>query len=255
MENFLAYTTPSLLWRRHAAAREQALAREARQRSDPFFADASPIVCGLPLRLPTPDDLLVLDRLGNALVLGAPRAEIAPAHVDQFLWQLAVDNRPGLLNAWRLGRFLARRRRVADAERDLLDVLMFLDGVFQDAPQYAPRAEEGAALRPPSPVGAHFLASLLVPLAAEVGPFDPLDGRPWQAVPLPRIFQYLKVAARRRGDELTEITAADDAVAAWLAEVNAARAAGLLVGEAGIPGSRDLAHLTAEQILAAHGHN
>ena len=87
MENLLVYTTPSLLWRRHAAAREQALAREARQRSDPFFADAAPIVCGLPLRLPTPDDLLVLDRLGNALVLGAPRAEIAPAHVDQFLWQ------------------------------------------------------------------------------------------------------------------------------------------------------------------------
>lgn len=245
-------TTPSLLWRRYQAAREAALLAEASNRSDAFFDDASAVVGGVHLRILRPDDLLVLDRLGNPFVTGGTLADITPAQVNQFLWCLALANVPGLLNGVRLRGFLHARRH-ADHARDLAEILDYIEAVFQDSPGPGRKVQRDTAGETATtrPLGAHFLASILVPLSVEVGPCDPLDGRPWQATPLPRIFQYLKVAAARQDSAYTDSSPSDDHLAAWLAEVNTARREGRLVGEGGIPGSPGLESINPADVAAA----
>lgn len=257
-------TTPSLLWQRYAQEWVEERAREDLARSDAFFEDLPHLVCGEPLRSPTPQDVLILDRLKNPFICGGPIAEITPDHLKQFLWALHHENTPGFFTEYRFRRFLKRidlwlgQSAIRDPQSAISEAFAFVDRVMQDAPTRKTQAEEIAeadGFR--RPLGAHFLALILVPLAVEVGPVDPLDGRPWQFVPLSRIFQYLKVsAARAAGPEATDDSPHRLLEARWLAEVNETRQAGLLVGEivngSYIPGSRELAHVSAEQVHAAH---
>ena len=256
-----AYVTPSLLWSRHAAAYAHSRAREEVARSDAFYDDVMPLVAGEYIRVMTPADVLSLERLKNPLVTGGQLADITAAHIRQFLWLLSADNSSGFLSEFRFARFMRRTGRAGhlvcdDLRAACAECVEYLDTVLQDAPgagskPQADQLTEAEGCR--RPIGANFLAVILVPLAAEIGPTDPYDGRPWQFSPLPRIFQYLKVAsARASGERRTDDSPHREIEAAWLREVNAARSAGVLVGEGSIPGSPELDGITAESVAAAH---
>lgn len=250
-------TTPSLLWEQFQAEHAATLARESANRSDSFFEDVAVTVAGEPVRLMVPDDLLTLDRLRNPLVCGGRLGDLTSADVQQFLWVLSPHRRGTLLDAWRLGRFRARMdKRHQDDQtfgNDVDELIRYIDGIFQDSP--ASNTKQADELREKEgfrrPIGAHFLATILVPLSTDVGQSDPFDGRPWQFTPLPRIFQYLKVARFKTGAQETDDSPSRVHESAWLAAVNEARRNGVLVGESGIPGSRGLEHVTAQQVRAA----
>lgn len=255
------YVTPSLLWAKHAAAYAEAQAREAMARSDAFYDDVLPQVAGEFVRILTPSDILNLERLKNPLVTGGRVDEMKPEHVKQFLWALSPENSPGFLSVYRFRKFLHRTSKPGHIIHDdftsaLVSVLDYLDVVMQDAPgSGGSQKNEGEKIAEREgvrrPIGAHFLAVVLVPLSAEVGSCDPYDGRPWQFTPLPRIFQYLKVAvARSEGTKHVDDSPHRLIEAEWLKEVNAARNAGVLIGENGIPGSSGLEHLTPADIAA-----
>lgn len=251
-----SYVTPSILWRRHADAYARARDREAIARSDAFYDDVLPCVADEFIRILTPSDILNLERLKNPLVTGGKLQDIKPEHIRQFLWLLSPENEPGLLSVYRLRKFMRRTSHpdhviCEDFNAALASVLDYLETVMQDSPGASgggsssageKQAEQEGARRP---IGAHLLAVVLVPLSAEVGSFDPYDGRPWQFTPLPRIFQYLKVAAARsEGAKHSDDSPHRIIEAEWLREVNEARNAGTLIGEGEIPGSPGLSHLT-----------
>lgn len=256
-----AYVTPSLLWARHSAAYAAARAREDLARSDAFYDDVCPQVAGEYIRVLTPADILTLERLKNPFVTGGHLSAIGPEHLRQFLWLLSADNTPGLFSTLRLRRFLHRTAQpahpiTADFPTALAAALDYLETVMQDAPGAGRAASAGEAAAESEghrrPIGAHFLALILVPLSVEVGPADPYDGRAWQFTPLPRIFQYLKVAAARASTTAPSDNSPHREIeAAWLREVNQARTAGLLIGEGEIPGSPELRHLTPADLTAA----
>lgn len=227
-------------------------------RSDAFYDDVLPFVAGEFIRIITPSDILNLERLKSPFVTGGRVADMQPEHVRQFLWLLSPDNGPGFFSAYRFKKFMRRTSRAGHVIHDdfraaLSSVLDYLDVVMQDSPgsgggdsaqkSAAEKAAESEGYR--RPIGAHFLAVVLVPLSSEVGACDPYDGKPWQFTPLPRIFQYLKVAsARSEGTKHSDDSPHRLIEAEWLRELNEARNAGILIGEGEIPGSPGLSHLT-----------
>lgn len=258
MDDLRQLTTPSLIWAQFQAEHAATVARESLNRSDSFFEDALATVAGEPVRLMVPDDLLTLDRLRNPLVCGGRLADLTSADVQQFIWVLSPHRRGTFLDAWRLGRFRARMDKRHKDEptfgADVAELVSYIDGIFQDSPttSAAKQAEELIEKEGHRrPIGAHFLATILVPLSVDVGRCDPFDGRAWQFTPLPRIFQYLKVARFKSGSQETDDSPSRVHESAWLAAVNEARRAGVLVGEAGIPGSAGLEHITAAEVAAA----
>lgn len=251
-------TTPSLLWAQFQSDHAATIARESLNRSDSFFDDVAVVVAGEPARLMVPDDLLTLDRLRNPLVCGGKLGDLTSADIQQFLWVLSPERRGTLLDAWRLGRFRARMdKRHRDDQtfgNDVDELVRYIDGIFQDAPATS-TTKQADELREKEghrrPIGAHFLATILVPLSTDVGQCDPFDGRAWQFTPLPRIFQYLKVARFKTGSQEIDDSPSRVHESAWLAAVNEARRNGILVGESGIPGSRGLEHISAAEVAAA----
>jgi hypothetical protein len=192
---------------------------EAERRAEAFFDVARP-VAGIPLRPLTPKDLHVLDSFASPFVCGDPAAATAE-HIVAVLWMLRLH----APSRWLAGlgfrlhrRMLFRRWRAPDRFlEDHADLNLWFETTFADAG--APRAALESGHRA-SALGTHFLASLLVPLCAELGAHDPATGQPLIEIPLARLFQYQKILRlRREGADFVDFNAADtiksEALAAW----------------------------------------
>lgn len=198
--------TVEQLWsEKYAALLAAAEAQENDRRAEDFL-DIPRTVCGLPLRAMTPRDLLVLDYAKSPFVSGG---EITAARVAQFLCALH-DNPP---RGWLANRRFFRHCAELIFADAVAEIRAYVDRVFADAPVV--RGEGG------KPIGAHFVAPLIVSLCAGIPGLTP------QAVmntPLPQLFQYRKVLdleeARRTGGKFRDRSPADTLLHECLEEAN-----------------------------------
>jgi hypothetical protein len=185
------------------------LAREAELRTDAML-DVGLTLCGEPVRQLTPDDMLQLDALGNPFISGSPDGTIQFIDCAAFVWQLHEHNThtSSLLNLYRRGRTVQRLARYA-AQFDTLhpiarDISAYVDRMLlgrDDSATDAPDAESSAmSLREDK---THFIAPLLVSVAAEIGHIDPLGGRLLAHTPLPRLLQYQRAVFDFKGEART----------------------------------------------------
>ena len=209
------------LWAdKYAARYAEAKFREDEAREAAFGDAEIHRVCGEPLRPMAPRDLLILQAIGSPLVYAGQ--EVTPAHVLQFLWALHAENRGHWLrrayHRARMIRRVAHTRRSADPVGDaILEVCAYIGTMYLDAPAAAASGEGGERIS--RPLGACWIAPAMVRIAADLGPRDPFDGRPWGEVPMPRLWQYLKaIRARDLGDKFKDYSPSDRVMSEWLAE-------------------------------------
>jgi hypothetical protein len=61
----------------------------------------------------------------------------------------------------------------------------------------------------------------MVRLSSKIGSVDPLDGRAWADVPMPRIWQYMKAARAAEEPKFKDYSPSDKILSDWQSEVNA----------------------------------
>lgn len=202
------------LWATKFARRfaEEQAAEEARR--EQAFLDIPTDVCGEPLRLMTPQDLLILNGINSPFV--CPREEQA-VDVPIFLWVLHAANDGA--KTWRNRRrrdAMIKRVAVRSFASCIKEITDYVDGIFLDAPA------GGGSDTERRPLGACFLAPLIVSLAVETG----WAQKEIMGTPLPRLFQYRKaIRARELGKEFKDFSPSDRLTGEFLSELNAANAA------------------------------
>ncbi|HSV73459.1 MAG TPA: hypothetical protein VLH79_06845 [Chthonomonadales bacterium] len=170
--------------------REAAAAATARR--DAAHLDAPYRVAGLPVRPMTLVDYLALIAAGNAYVTAqsAPTAERERAafwslHLAQALWLLSPEFAPGAAAA--RDAFLVRLGALPQ-DRVSADWGDYLHEMFADAPG---SPTEETADPPPDPLGVSFAAHWVSALATQYH----WSRAEIRAVPLPELFQYLRLVA------------------------------------------------------------
>ena len=207
------------LWAEKYAARH-ALAKQAEDRARSIaFIDTTFLVCGEELRAPTASDLLQLDLSGSFFVGYSATTKEQAEHVARLVWLLHRDNHERIITEPRTlrGRLtkwaLFRRLRRYDFETAMDEVEQFMDSQFQDSPARCTPTKEGSH----KPIGASFMASLIIRLAFETG----WGEREIAAMPLSRLFQYIKLTdARNMGADFKDFSASDKLLSDYLDEVN-----------------------------------
>ena len=174
------------------------------------FIDSTYTVCGEELRLMTPRDLCVLDGFESPFVTykELPTRE----DVAFFMWTMNAGNTGyGVFNAIRRGRCYARfTNEERDLALDVAEIELYLERAFVGLPKTPVKKEgEASSVLPPKPLNVHFMAPLLVDVAAVIGPIDPMSGRYLADIPIPRLMQYKKTINRDKGHE-TEVDADDE---------------------------------------------
>lgn len=194
------------LWSEKYAALHAAAEAEETDRRAEDFLDVSRTVCGLPLRAMTPRDWLTLGYVQSPFVVGG---EIKAAHVPQFLCALHAEPPQGWLSNRRFFKHVAALPRVAAAD----EIHGYVARIFADGP----RGGGGQG----RPLGTHFVAPLIVRIAAGIPGLTPAAV---MDTPLPQLFQFQKVIAaeeaKRSGGKYREITAYDRLLADCMAEFN-----------------------------------
>ena len=200
------------LWADKYAARFAAARFAEDTAREQAFIDDTHVVYGERLRGMTPRDMLHLQIVGSPIIYG--QREIQPAHVLQFLWALHTKNK-GPLKYFHRKRMIRRvlNRRTANPVTDaLVAVSDYVGLMFLDAP--------GRSNTESKPIGACWLAPVMVRLSKAVGIHDPLDGRDWADVPLPRIWQYLKAARISEDPKAKDYSPSDKILSEWQHDVN-----------------------------------
>ena len=119
---------------------------------------------------------------------------------------------------------LRRWRAPGRLELDHAELMLWFDAVFIDCGAPRDSAPSSAPARPS--IGANFIASLLVPICAELGAVDFATGRPLIESPLPALFQYQKILrVRREGDKFVDFSGSDRVKGEALRDWNALPAA------------------------------
>lgn len=212
------------LWREKYAALFAAEAAAESTRRAEAFVDVPRHVAGCLLRPITAYDMLLLDGAESPFVCGDPEAA-SDDHLALALWRLHAANTGSVF--WcevRRRLFVARcRRRWRDAERRLQDhaeLLCYFDDAFADAafPQAEPA--DGQAAPDPRTPSTHFLSTLLVAIAAELGPIDPATGAPFIHTPVARLWQYLRDLREREHGRTADHSRSKRLRSECLAEVN-----------------------------------
>jgi hypothetical protein len=194
---------------RWAAIREREVALR-----EQAFIDWESVVLGERIRQITLGDIHMLHGAGSPFVVGG---EIQAKHVIQFMWILHAENKGGAFRrGWNLGRMKARLLKIksADPLRTCCKAInAYLDDVFQDSPT----AGNGES----RPIGAGYIAIVLVRLGMKLGTFDPATGKPWADTPLARIFQYFKaINSYEMGKDFKDFSPSDKVMSDWLAHSN-----------------------------------
>lgn len=188
---------------------QQAKQEEESRRSEAFLTIARP-VAGVRLRMLTARDLFILDGFKSPFVAGDPATATAP-HVVAVLWMLRSAPPAGFLGrvfGYGIHRRMLRRRWLTAGQfsRDHAELIVWFDAIFTDSGAPREKGQSAAA----QPVGANFLASLLVPICAQMGAIDPATGQPLIESPLPALFQYQKILrVQREGDKFVDYSGAD----------------------------------------------
>lgn len=200
------------LWAEKYAARfaEQKLAEDT-AREQAFVDDVHDLL-GERVRGMTPRDMLHLQVVSSPVVYGG--AELTQAHVLQFLWAIHTENR-GWFRGFRRRRMIKRilRRYGAEVQAEQMsEIADYIQRMFLDA--------GGRSTDESKPLGACWLAPIMVRLAKAIGPVDPLNGTIWADVPLPRIWQYLKAVRFNEDPKFKDCSPSDKLLSDWLAEVN-----------------------------------
>lgn len=170
--------------------------REAEERRDAILVQIPFEICGVPLRILTLDDYLTLSVQGNAHVCAVPvpdkpaeAAHFWTTHDLMLMWYLSPEFSPAPLA--RTAFF--KRAALFDPVERAHGVGEYLRSVFADAPRGSTVAP--GAVPPPDPVGVSF-AIHWIGTIAERFPWSRAEIR---ALPLPELFQYLRlIAAERR---------------------------------------------------------
>ena len=174
---------------------QQEIADEQSKRSDAFYDAATLTVLGEELRLMTPKDLVFLDGMGSPFIIGG--SEPTVVDVIRFIWTLHADNDGtlGIRNAYRRGKVFSRVTRNY-TDRAAVEVFEYIDRIFIDLPDGADN--KGGEARPPTN---HCIAPLLVKVAANIGPVDPMNGKTLGDTPIPRLIQYRRAAEMNKGEK------------------------------------------------------
>jgi hypothetical protein len=184
------------LWaEKYVPTLEAKVREEEAMRSDPFAEGVDFEVCGEPLRLMTPRDLVLLDGFESPYVSGGDPDEADAAF---FLWTLHARNAGGMIRtAWERGRFngrfAARIETLGFADADE-EILAYMRRVLYDLPKIDPKVP--LHKRAPS---INAVAGLLVDVACLVGPTDPYSGSLLADSPIPRLIQYRRTRENAKG--------------------------------------------------------
>lgn len=203
------------------SGRIAAAARETQERRDAAMVDTPVAICGLPIRRMTVDDYVALVVTGNAYVAHVcePTEELARRafwveHAAYLVWFLSPEY---TREKEKRDKFFATLAALNPAEMSS-DLHAYLDEIFADAPR-GPVHESDEPPPPPSPdpVGVSFAAHWVARIAQRF----PWSRAEIRALPLPELFQYLRIiAAEKRAAEGEQPIALDDAVDALWAEMN-----------------------------------
>jgi hypothetical protein len=177
-------------------SRIAAALRETEERRDAILVDVPFEICGVPIRVLTFDDYLTLSVQGNAHVcsLPVPEDEVTAAnfwttHDLMLIWYLSPQFSPSA-NA-RAAFF--KQAVLFDPVERAQGVGEYMRAVFADAPR-GPTVKPGEA-PPPDPVGVSFAIHWIATLAARF----PWSRAEIRSLPLPELFQYLRlISAERR---------------------------------------------------------
>jgi len=155
----------------------EAVERQSAIRDNAFLDAELPVnICGITIRHMIARDYLILDALGSPFIVGGR----FPADFDavEFLWHLQV--RQPFSQLW----FSYRCGKKFVGKPVLEQIMDYVKDTFQDAPG----GGRGGAV---ADVG--FLAAMVDTLASEYGwDESKVAGPPGVAIPLRRLFQYMK---------------------------------------------------------------
>jgi len=170
---------------------------------DAAFLDAPLTLCGLPVRLMTARHLAILTHCGNGFVTAG---EIKPEHIPQLLWVLSPKFECG--NAKRMADVSIAISNLPFA-KCVREIEAYLDDMFLDSPP-----SEGK----PGESYNSWLASIVDLLAREYG---------WRQdeilnLPLPCVFQYVRIIRVRNGDDGPQFNRLTDKVKADFLKARAA---------------------------------
>ena len=200
------------LWAEKYAARFAAAKFSEDTAREQAFVDDIHVVYGERLRGLTAKDLLHLQVVESPIIYGQSIPK--PSDIMLFLWALNVENQ-GAFRFWKRRRMMKRilgRHSENPIEDALAAIGDYLVKMFIDAP--------GGNSDESKPFGACWLAPIMVRLSSKIGSVDPLDGRAWADVPMPRIWQYIKAARAAEEPKFKDYSPSDKILSDWQSEVN-----------------------------------
>jgi hypothetical protein len=200
------------LWAEKYAARFADAKFQEDEAREQAFIDDTFVVYGERLRGMTPRDLLHLQVVQSPIIYST--GKITVAHVLQFLWALHTRNKGTFrfIHRKRMMRRVLSRRSSDPETAAIMEISEYIGKMFMDS--------GGKSSGESKPIGACWLAPIMVRLSQAVGPLDPLDGRAWADVPLPRIWQYLKAVRVMEDPKAKDYSPSDKILMEWQLEMN-----------------------------------
>lgn len=165
--------------------------------------DVALTLCGENVRQMTPHDMLHLDAMGNVFIAGSPDGVVHFIDCAGLIWQLHTANNHtnSIANLYRRDRLIRRLSRL-ELNPMVTEIMAYVDRMLmQSAPTRSPEAHgETKSVLAQNDPKTHFLAPLIVEVAAEIGHIDPMSGLLLAHTPLPRLKQYQRAAIESKGE-------------------------------------------------------
>lgn len=176
--------------------------RENDYRDAAFVDGLTTNICGVEIRQMTPQDFILLDGVGNPLVVGGLPT---PEQLTFFLWILSPEYRPKApFRAWLFGRRCSR----LPYWQSVTACLKYLEITFQDSPG-------GASI-----IQRQF-AGWCAHLVTEVALNLPWSERDILSMPFRRLFQYLKCIRKYQDPQAPMHNPSDKKVSEYMKLKNA----------------------------------
>lgn len=198
--------TPAELFEAVWHAEFEPLIAEKRRRVEETITegmlDISLTLCGESVRQMTPHDMLHLDAMGNVFIGGSADGMVHFVDCAGFIWQLHTANNQtnSIANLYRRERLIRRLAR-RDLNPMIKEILGYVDRMLMESASSRPPEDSApeSVLKRHEPK-THFLAPLIVAVAADIGHLDPMSGQLLAQTPLPRLKQYQRAAQESKGE-------------------------------------------------------